>query len=187
MEWRLFIDSSKLSLKAVLLHQGNSKPSIPIAHAGNMKQSYESMYKLLDLIDYKQNDWKICADFKVIGMLTGLQHGYIKYMCFLCKWDSRARQEHNVRKDWPDRINYTVGQENVKFKPLVKKDKIIVPPLRIKLGLFKNFVKALQKDCDSFHYLKTMFPNLSDAKTKEGMFVGPQIKKLLDDIKLILK
>lgn len=29
-EWRLFIDSSKVSLKAVLLHNGNNKPSIPI-------------------------------------------------------------------------------------------------------------------------------------------------------------
>ena len=31
-EWRLFIDSSKASLKAVLLHNGNEKPSIPVAH-----------------------------------------------------------------------------------------------------------------------------------------------------------
>ena len=32
-KWRLFIDSSKRSLKAVLLHIGNKKPSIPIAHS----------------------------------------------------------------------------------------------------------------------------------------------------------
>ncbi|GFT46791.1 hypothetical protein TNCV_1317251 [Trichonephila clavipes] len=30
--WRLFIDFSKLSLKAVLLHNGNILPSIPIGH-----------------------------------------------------------------------------------------------------------------------------------------------------------
>jgi len=53
-EWRLFIDSSKLSLKAVLLHQGNDKPLIPVAHAVNMKESYESMFTLLTLINYKQ-------------------------------------------------------------------------------------------------------------------------------------
>jgi len=29
-EWRLFIDSSKLSPKAVLLHNGNHHPSIPV-------------------------------------------------------------------------------------------------------------------------------------------------------------
>ena len=32
-DWRLFIDSSKRSLKAVLLHNGNLKPGIPIAHS----------------------------------------------------------------------------------------------------------------------------------------------------------
>jgi len=32
-EWRLFIDSSKISLKAVLLHNENVLPSIPVAHA----------------------------------------------------------------------------------------------------------------------------------------------------------
>ncbi|KDR19280.1 hypothetical protein L798_06074 [Zootermopsis nevadensis] len=31
-EWRLFIDSSKLSLKAVMLHNGNVKASVPVAH-----------------------------------------------------------------------------------------------------------------------------------------------------------
>jgi len=37
-EWRLFIDSSKVSLKAVLLHSGNVLPSIPVAHAFELKK-----------------------------------------------------------------------------------------------------------------------------------------------------
>jgi len=41
-EWRLFFDSSKLSLKAVLLHTVNSMlPSIPIGYAAQMKETYE--------------------------------------------------------------------------------------------------------------------------------------------------
>ena len=40
---RFFIDSSKLSLKVVLLHNRNKFPSILLAHAANMKESYESM------------------------------------------------------------------------------------------------------------------------------------------------
>ena len=32
-EWRLFIDSSTKSLKAVLLHIGNKMPLIPLAHS----------------------------------------------------------------------------------------------------------------------------------------------------------
>lgn len=31
-EWRLFIDASKVSLKTVLLHNGNQFPSVPVAH-----------------------------------------------------------------------------------------------------------------------------------------------------------
>jgi len=32
-EWKLFIDSSRVSLKAVLVHNRNVLPSIPVAHA----------------------------------------------------------------------------------------------------------------------------------------------------------
>jgi hypothetical protein len=42
-EWRLFIDSSKVSLKAVLLHGGNVLPSIPVAHAFGIKESDNSI------------------------------------------------------------------------------------------------------------------------------------------------
>jgi len=34
-QWRLFIDSSKVSLKVVLLHNGNRFPSVPLAHTAN--------------------------------------------------------------------------------------------------------------------------------------------------------
>ena len=40
---RLFIDSSQRSLKAVLLYNGNILPSIPIAHSGHLKETYENM------------------------------------------------------------------------------------------------------------------------------------------------
>jgi len=39
----LFIDSSKVNFKLVLLHTGNRFPSVPLAHTANMKESYESM------------------------------------------------------------------------------------------------------------------------------------------------
>jgi hypothetical protein len=38
-EWRLFLDSSKLSLNSVLLHNGNQHPSIPVGHAVHMKET----------------------------------------------------------------------------------------------------------------------------------------------------
>jgi hypothetical protein len=37
--WRLSINSPKVSLKAVLLHHGNTFPSIPVAYAAHMKEA----------------------------------------------------------------------------------------------------------------------------------------------------
>jgi len=37
LDWRLFIDSSKLSLKAVLLHNGNTLPSIAVGHSVHVR------------------------------------------------------------------------------------------------------------------------------------------------------
>jgi hypothetical protein len=54
-EWRLFTDSSKVSLKAVPLHDVNKYPSVPLAHALNMKESYENMKLLLEKIHYEKN------------------------------------------------------------------------------------------------------------------------------------
>lgn len=45
----------------------------------------------------------------------------------------------------------------------------------------KQFVKALDKDGECFKYLCTKFVHLSDAKIKEGIFVGPQIRQLMRD------
>lgn len=178
--WRLFIDSSKTSLKAVLLNNGNDLPSVPVAYATSMKETYDNLRKILEKISYDHHQWNVCADLKVVAILTGLQAGYTKFCCFLCEWDSRAKDQHYVRKDWPLRVNDIPGCKNIAFGALVDK-KIIIPPLHIKLGLFKQFVKALNRDGKGFLYLKQKFPHISDAKIKEGVFVGPQIKQLFDD------
>jgi len=52
LDWRLFIDSSNLSLKAVLLHNGNTLPSIPVGHSGHNKESYEHTMILVEAINY---------------------------------------------------------------------------------------------------------------------------------------
>ena len=78
-DWRLFIDLSKVSLKAVLLHNGNKYPSVPVAHATEMKESYDNMKSLLENIKYNLYSWKICGDFKVVVILLGLQLGFTKF------------------------------------------------------------------------------------------------------------
>ena len=180
-DWRLFIDSSRRSLKAVLLHNGNVYPSIPIAHSIELKETYINMELLLDRIQYRRHSWSICADLKVVSLVLGMQLGYTKYCCFICEWDSRARDVHYVTKNWPLRSSLIPGQKNVLHGPLVDPQKVILPPLHIKLGLMKNFVKAMNKDGKGFKYLTDKFSYVSDAKINEGIFVGPQIRELVKD------
>ncbi|GFO50462.1 hypothetical protein PoB_007696700 [Plakobranchus ocellatus] len=180
-EWRLFIDSSKRSLKAVLLHNGNKYSSVPVGHSVHLTENYENMKILLNAIKYSEYQWEICGDLKVVGILLRMQKGFTKYCCFLCLWDSRATKEHYVKTDWPVREHFLPGEKSISHEPLVLPEKIILPPLHIKLGLMKNFVKALNKDGQAFLYLRQKFPTLSDAKVKEGIFIGPQIKAMLKD------
>ena len=56
-----------------------------------------------------------------------------------------------------------------------------MPPLRIKLGVIKQFVKALDHESVAFRHLEAVFPKLSEAEVKAEIFVGPQIKKLMQD------
>ena len=57
-DWRLFIDSSVKSLKAVLLHNGNEFLSIPVGHSVHMKEEYENVKTLLDMIKYTSHNWE---------------------------------------------------------------------------------------------------------------------------------
>jgi hypothetical protein len=54
-QWRFFTDSSKVRWKAVLLHNGNKFPSIPVAHAVHMKETYENLHGLLKQIRYEKH------------------------------------------------------------------------------------------------------------------------------------
>jgi hypothetical protein len=83
--WCLFIDSSKRSLKAVLLHNRNVLASVPLAHSTKLSKSYETLELVLEKIKYHKHEWRICGDLKVIGLLLGLQRGYTKCPCFLCE------------------------------------------------------------------------------------------------------
>ena len=65
---------------------------------------------------------------------------------------------------------FQIGKKNVLNIPLVKTDNIILPPLHLKLGYMKQLVKRMDIDSKAFIHLKSVFPRLSDAKIKEGMF-----------------
>ncbi|XP_044586080.1 uncharacterized protein LOC123266115 [Cotesia glomerata] len=187
-DWRLFIDSSSKSLKAVLLHNGNELPSLPLAHSVLLKESYDSVKIILEKLKYTEYQWSVIGDFKMVGFLMGMQGGYTKYPCHLCLWDSRADSVHYQQRKWPDRVEFQIGKHNVKSEPIVKPQSILMPPLHIKLGIMKQFVKALDPSSKAFEYLRGFFPKLSEAKVKGGIFVGPQIKQIMksDDFTKLL-
>ena len=45
----------------------------------------------------------------------------------------------------------------------------------------KNFVKGMDKTSHGFEYVRNKFPNVSDTKIKEGIFIVPQIRELVQD------
>ena len=92
-----FTDSSKGSLKAVLLHNDYLKSSISFAHVAGMKVTYESMTAILKVINYSELASNICGNLRVVALLLRMQMGYTKYMCFL--YLSRDNKAHYKVKE----------------------------------------------------------------------------------------
>ena len=72
------------------------------------KETHESIKVVLELSSYTEHQWIIWLDLKMVCLLVGQQSGYTKYPCFLCLWDSRARQKHWMQKEWPIRKEINV-------------------------------------------------------------------------------
>lgn len=108
-----------------------------------MKETYDTLKKILDLINYKFHNWKIVSNSKVLTILFGMQGGYTKYPCYLCEWNSRTENPYN-RREWPSRQLFQIGKINVVNIPLVNLEDIILPPLHLKLGYMKQFLKKIK-------------------------------------------
>ena len=176
--WVLFMDASTYSLKAVLMHVDNAYPSLPLAHAVGMKETYDNIKLILEKLDYSSHQWLVCGDFKMISFLQGLQGGYTKYSCYLCLWDSRNYKDHYKISNWPPRCQNEVGSYNIHHENLVPADNILMPTLHIKLGVFKQFIKACNGG-RAIEYLEDMFPKMTKIKIINGIFTGPQIRKII--------
>jgi hypothetical protein len=70
---------------------------------------------------------------------------------------------------------------NVENQPLVDPRKLLFPSMHLNVGLMKDFVKAMNQEEAAFTYLREKFPGLSEAKLKEGIFIGPKIRDLMKD------
>jgi hypothetical protein len=89
--------TSKVSVKALLLHNGSKFPSVSLAHAAEMKESYENLKVLLEKIQYEKCNWNFDGDINVIAVLFGLQLDYTKFCCLLSECVSKDRKRHYIQ------------------------------------------------------------------------------------------
>lgn len=75
-------DIYESKLKAVLLHNGNILPSIPVGHAVQMKETYDNKKELFRCVNYDQHQWQLCGELKVVALFLDLQIGYTKHYFF---------------------------------------------------------------------------------------------------------
>ena len=117
----------------------------------------------------------------MVNYLLGQQGDTQSIPCFLCYWDSSAKSQHWVKDVCPARNSLKLGNKNIINEPLVEPEKIILPLLHIKLGLMKQFVKALDFHGDCLKYIGYSFPGLSEEKLKAEIFYRPQVRQLIKD------
>ena len=103
-DYRLFLDGSRKSFKALLLQNepdgDKRKPAVPIAESDGMPESYQAIKTILELLNYDVHQWYVQGDFKIINIITGLKGGGSKYPCYLCNFDSRDYTRHFETNQW---------------------------------------------------------------------------------------
>ena len=58
----------------------NNMSSVPVGHSIILKEKYEIHVFILDYIDYKEHEWLICANLKIVCLLNELKL-YIQRLC----------------------------------------------------------------------------------------------------------
>ena len=124
--WRLFLDSSKRSLKCFILHDGIVYGAVPVGHSVHLWEDYDDMRMVIDILKYHEHKWIICVDLKMVKFLLGQQNGFTKFPYFLCMWDSRARDRHWVQKDWPIHDTLEAGVPNIIQDPIVNRSSFLL-------------------------------------------------------------
>jgi hypothetical protein len=71
---------------------------------------------------------------------------------------------------------------NISCEPLVNPQDVYLPPVHIKVVLTKILVKGRDREGQAFAYLSNKFPKLSEARVKEGIFIGPQIWEVIQEM-----
>ena len=117
--------------RAVLLYNQNKFPSVPTAHATNMEESYESMNRLLEKIQYEKYNWIFCGGVRVLLCCLASSLATESFVAFCATGVVGGNQYHYIHK-W---VAYFGTKKNVVYIPLINPQQIYLPPLHIKLWL----------------------------------------------------
>jgi hypothetical protein len=98
----------------------------------------------------------------------------------------QSKSKYWEQKHCRPRTSLEPESKNILRKSLVNPQKILLPPFHVKLGIMKQFVKALPKTGNFLKRLCKTFLHLSEAKLKHDIFVGPDIRKLMFDEDFLL-
>lgn len=86
-----------------------------------------------------------------------------------CEWNSRAYDQHYVEFDWPARTSWEINPEKSIISPrLVPIEKIVLPPLHVKLGLIRSFVVKLRQEVKDFLHNTIFEKKISASKVNSG-------------------
>ena len=68
----------------MLLHNDakHTYGAVPIGHSTKLKEDYESIKAVLEMMKYGDHKWVVCVDIKMVNFLLGQQSGFTKFPCF---------------------------------------------------------------------------------------------------------
>ena len=94
---------------------------------------------------------------------------------------NHIKKESQCNKLWPKRTSPTPGEKCCQSSSCCSGENSSAP-FAHKAGPHENFVKGMDKTGCGFEYVRNKLPNVNDAKIKEGIFIEPQIRKLMQGI-----
>lgn len=94
---------------------------------------------------------------------TSILHGtpgiFYQVFFYLSVWDSRDTKAHITIISIGQKGRFCLSKHNVKFNPLIIPEKVLLPPLHIKLSLIKQFVNIHNKESAASDTFRTSSPS----------------------------